>query len=307
MFGEVHTELLWHSASVSNASAKRILSFRIGDDIRSSTRPTSFAISPDLYDGLDCRIGGGARHRAVGTAASFASITGGQIAQAVTMTSIVHGENNRRMPWSYYLSRPGQVETIGSEPVWENLAEGWVSADKAGPNLGAISDRLLDTVQMSPQLSGAAAVRRTGRARLRWSYARSSEPVRLTYSLESEDLRVLRLTGGDLRPRAVADFAADLALHDWLLTALVEAIDRSGLEAGGGPATVQRLRPVIVHLLHHWMPAARLDVEGTELWRGLDAAAGLSRQWESLVARVRDQLALSTIGLLGSVALPENA
>jgi hypothetical protein len=55
------------------------------------------------------------------------------------------------------------------------------------------------------------------------------------------------------------------------------------------------------------MPAARLDVEGTELWRGLDAAAGLSRQWESLVARVRDQLALSTIGLLGSVALPENA
>ncbi|GAA0258191.1 SCO2521 family protein [Cryptosporangium japonicum] len=306
MFGEVHTELLWHSASVSNASAKRILSFRLGDDIRTSTRPTSYAISPDLYDGLDCRVGGGARHRAVGTAASFAAITGGQIAQAVTMTSIVHGENNRRMPWSYYLSRPGQVETIGSEPVWDHLADGWAAADKAGPNLGAISDRLLDTVQMSPQLSGAAAVRRTGRARLRWVHARSPEPARLTYSLESDDLRLLRLTG-DLRPRVVAEFAADLALHDWLLTALVEAVDRSGLETGGGPATVRKLRPVIVHLLHHWMPAARLDAEGKELWRGLDEAAGLSRQWESLVARVRDQLALSTIGLLGSVALPENA
>ncbi|MFG1921100.1 SCO2521 family protein [Cryptosporangium sp. NPDC048952] len=304
MFGEVHTELLRNSASVSNASAKRILSFRLGDDIRTSTRPTSYAVSSDLYDGLDCRVGGATRQRGVGTAVSFASITGGQIAQAVTMTSISHGKNNRRMPWSYYLSRPGQVETMGNEPVWAQIADGWATADKVGPNLGAISDRLLDTVQMSPQLSGAAAVRRTGRARLRWVYTGTAQPLRLSFSLESDDLRLLRLSGGNLSPRAAADFCADLALHDWLLTALMEAIERSRLESDDGTAAVQKLRPVIVHLLHHWMPAARLDAEGKELWCGLDEAAGLSRQWESLVARVRDQLA---IGLLGAVAQPDRA
>lgn len=307
MFGEVHTELLWHSTSVADALAKRILSVRLGDDIRTSTRPTSYAASPDLYDGVDCRllVGSAARQRAVGTAVSFASITGGQIAQAVTMTSIFRGENNRRMPWSYYLSRPGQVETVGNDPAWVHIADAWAGTEKAAPNLGAISDRLLDMVQMSPQLSGTAAVRRTGRLRLRWVYAPSDRPVRVNFSLETGDLRLLRMSGGGLETRAVADFCADLALHDWLLTALLEAIDRSGLESGGGPATVERLRPVVDHLLHHWMPAARLDAGGRELWQGLDEAAGLSRQWESLVARVRDQLALSAIGLLGAVARPE--
>lgn len=302
MFGEVHTELLWHSTSVSDSLAKRILSLRLGDDIRTFTRPASYVVSPDLYDGLDCRL---SRHRMVGTAVSFASITGGQIAQAVTTATISRGTNDRRMPWSYYLARPGKVETVGSSPDWHQLAESWATTEKAAPNLGAIGDRLLDSVQMSPQLTGTAPVRRTGRLRLRWVYARSDQPLRVEFTVESADLRLLRLSGGNLDARSVADFCADLAQHDWLLSTLLEAVDRSGLEAGGGPATIRKLRPVIDHLLHHWMPAARLDAPGRALWRGLDEAAGLGRQWESLVSRVRDQLALSTITLLSAAAQSE--
>jgi hypothetical protein len=61
---------------------------------------------------------------------------------------------------------------------------------------------------------------------------------------------------------------------------------------------VQRLRPAVEHLLHLWMPAARGDEAGAALWAGLERRPGLARQWDALVHRVRDQLALGAIAAL---------
>jgi hypothetical protein len=302
VFGEVHTGLLQHSTSVTSALAGRILSLRLGDDVRSYTRPISHVVSPDLYDGLDCRLttDSGLRPRAVGTATSYASITGGQVVQAVATTTIRSGESDHRLPWSYYLSRPGVLETLGPAP-WTRLAAGWLAAEDAAPNLGAISGRLLDVVQRSPQLHRPAPLK-AARTKLRWVLEPSEADPRIDFSLEQGRLRTVRLTGRGFGQREVADFCADLALHDWLLTTLLATIERSGLESGAGSVAIGRLRPLIDHVLHHWMPAARLDEISRGLWRSVDQAAGLTRQWDTQVTRVRDQLALHTVTLLGAAA-----
>jgi hypothetical protein len=46
------------------------------------------------------------------------------------------------------------------------------------------------------------------------------------------------------------------------------------------------------------MPAARGDEAAAALWAGLERRPGLARQWEALVHRVRDQLALGAIAAL---------
>jgi hypothetical protein len=206
------------------------------------------------------------------------------------------------MPWSHYLSCPGVVETLGPAP-WSRVANGWLGAEAGSPNLGAISDRLLDTVQRSPQLRRPAPLR-AARTRLRWVLEPVDGPARITLSLEADGLRTLRLSGAGLDPRVVAEFCADLALHDWLLTTLLTAIERSGLETGAGPLAINVLRPVIENLLHHWMPAARIDPVMMPYWHSLEPAPGLARQWTAQVSRLRDQMAISTIGALSDAAVP---
>ena len=48
------------------------------------------------------------------------------------------------------------------------------------------------------------------------------------------------------------------------------------------------------------MPAARVPPELEEVWEGFERRPGFSRQWDTSVGWVRDQLSLHTLQLLSS-------
>lgn len=62
------------------------------------------------------------------------------------------------------------------------------------------------------------------------------------------------------------------------------------------------LSPLVEHLLHLWMPRARVDRSLTAPWESLEQEPGFTRQWQTQVQRIRDQLALQAV-LLQSNAL----
>ena len=84
---------------------------------------------------------------------------------------------------------------------------------------------------------------------------------------------------------------------DQLLTTLVRMIERSRLGSADGPDAVLSLRPAVDHLLHLWMPTAHVDRSLAPLWEVLEREPGFTRQWQTMVQRVRDQLALHAITL----------
>jgi hypothetical protein len=312
--GEVHTGLLQHSTPLSPAGAEHILGLAQGERVRRFERPISYAVSPDLLTGVDCPLAtsSGARVRGIGTVRHRAAITGGHVLQGSAMVQVTSGQSAGRLPWPHYLARPGQVETTGRAD-WTDLARGFVaarSATAATLDLGAVSGRLMDTVQAMPGLDRRPPFR-VARTRLRWvafSVDRPGahppddppRPVRqVAFRIEGRQLRTLRLRCAAEEAPGVAELCEDLALHDWLLSTLLEVMERSRIGSGPRRQAVDRLAPAIDHLLHLWMPAARLDGDLATVWESLERRPGLSRQWHASVNRIRDQLALSTIALLG--------
>ncbi|MGQ0718354.1 MAG: SCO2521 family protein [Pseudonocardiales bacterium] len=305
--GEVHTGLLRNRASVTQHLATQVLSLLLGEQVRRSERPIVHAVSPDLLTGVDCRLAtsSGARVRGIGTAVSRAAITGGHVLQGSTYAQVVKSDVDRRLPWSHYLSRPGAIETFGKTDR-ADLAGGFLTAKQSPTNLdlGAISGRMMDMVQRSAALDNTMPFR-VARTRLRWVVAvDAAQPAasRAKFTIESSTVRTLRLTVVKNDLPAAVELCEDLALHDWLLTALLEMIERSQIGASPRPQVVDRLRPAIDYLLHLWMPAARLNESMLPLWESLERQPGFSKQWEVSVSRIRDQVALSTIVQLGSWA-----
>jgi hypothetical protein len=244
--------------------------------------------------------------RGIGTVIHRAALTGGHVLQGSAVTRLTKGAAGNRLPWPHYLARPGEVETVGGVD-WEAVVQGFVAARPAkrggaSLDLSAISGRLMDAVQASPELDRAPPFR-MARTRLRWvavvqdDAGSAEEPA--VFSIENTQLRTLQLRCERHQADAVAQLCEDLALHDWLLTSLLELVERSRIGAGSRQ-TIDRLRPAIDHLLHLWMPAARTDPSLAGLWSGLEQWPGYSRQWRVLVDRIRDQLALSTLALLAT-------
>ncbi len=312
MLGEVSTGLLRHSIAVSARLADDIMMLRQDQPVRSSRRPIAHAVSQDLLTGVDCRLPTGTEGgpRCVGTVRSHATMTGGRVLQGSAYVNVTPSQHNRRLPWSYYLSCPGIVETIGAGRLPE-VAVGFAGPQQPGSlDLGSIGTRVMNTVQDSPQLDGRLPFR-MARTTLRWMVAPTDLPLRersaVQFTVDGDSRRtlVLRLdvepTGGGTE--RVVDLCEDLALHDWLLTALEELIDRSQIGSGPPAAVVQRLKPAIDQLLHLWMPAARLEPALAELWQALERRPGFTRQWRASVDRVRDQLTASTVALLSAASL----
>lgn len=309
LLGEVHTGLLQHSTSLSSSQSERLLAFMRGERVRRFERPIGHVVSPELLTGVDCRLptASGARVRAVGTIRYRTSLTGGHVLQGSSVVAVTRGRSGVRQPWSHYLARPGRVEVLGKADL-ADVAQGFVAVRPSGAllNLGAISQRVMDEVQALPQLDRSPPLR-IGRTRMRWVAITDQDPPtgtniprgEVTYVVESGRLRTLRLRCGSHQAGAVAELCEDLALHDWLLSALLEVIERSQIGASSRAEVVERLRPAVEYLLHLWMPAARLAPTVTEFWSSLERRPGFTRQWQTTVDRIRDQLALSTIALLG--------
>jgi hypothetical protein len=306
--GEVHTGLLQNSTSLTQPCSAQLLALLEGTRVRCSERPIAYAVSPDLLTGVDCRLAtsSGARVRGIGTAVSRAAITGGRVLQGSAYASIIRSEADRRLPWSHYLSRPGFVETLGRADR-ADLAGGFLTTRPAPESLdlGAISGRMMDLVQQrSPELDRRPPFR-MARTRMRCVVmVNEAQPAdsRVHFTIDDATTRTLRLTVSENDLHAAVELCEDLALHDWLLTALLELIERSRSGRGVRHQVVDRLRPAINNLLHLWMPAARLDKFMLPFWRSLEQQPGFTKQWEVSVGWIRDQVALNAIMLLSSLA-----
>jgi hypothetical protein len=304
--GEVHTGLLQNSTSVSQAISLRLLALVLGERVRQSTRPIAYAVSPDRLTGVDCRLPtvSKAKVRAVGTVVSRAAITGGHVLQGSTFTRVVKGAADRRLPWSHYMSRPGVMETVGKADQ-QDLAEGFTETKPELPNLdlGAVSDRLMDEVQVTEDIDRRPPFR-MARTRLCWvvtHHTPPAQPSRIRLSIDNDTLRTAAIEVDVDDPRAVAAFCEDLALHDWLLTTLLDIVERSQIGNGARARVIDRLRPAIDYLLHLWMPASRVDEAVLPLWESLERQPGFTKQWRALVNRIRDQVAVGTVAQLSAI------
>ena len=108
----------------------------------------------------------------------------------------------------------------------------------------------------------------------------------------------MRLRAPEPDPRALADFCADLALHDWLLSTLLDIVDRAVARSRPAAELISMLRPGIDHLVHAWMPAAHVSRTLDRIWQELDLRSGFSLQWQKTVERIRDQLSVGLIEAL---------
>ncbi|WP_433224302.1 SCO2521 family protein [Microtetraspora malaysiensis] len=303
VMGEVRTGLLQNSGEIPESLCQGVLGLLSGERVRISRRPIVYAVSPDQLTGVDCRLASAsrARVRGVGTVLSRASVTGGRVLQGSSHIQVARAESDHRLSWSHYLARPGVIEVFGKVRV-PDLADGF--ADSGGWNdcldLGSVGERFMDVVQASPLLDRKAPFR-SARTRLRW-VAVAEEPGRespdIRFTLGRDRVRTLRLVLPDGFTPDVVDFCEDLALHDWLLTTLLVIVERARVGTATRAEVTAKLAPAVDHLLHLWMPAARLDDDFAPLWEALERRPGFTRQWQSLVARVRDQVAINTLALL---------
>jgi hypothetical protein len=304
--GEVHTGLLQHSSSLPPDQAAHAVSLLLGERVRQSERPIAYAVSPEVLTGVDCALVSlsGARTRAVGTTVSRASLTGGHILQGSTYVRVVRSDANRRLPWSYYLSRPGFVEAIGRADA-DDMASGFVIPEPpiGTLDLGAISGRVMDSVQFRAGPDRAPPFK-MWRTRLRWAAVPAAEnnaEPRVRFTMEEGNVRTLTVMANLDSPTHVVELCEDLALHDWLLTSLLRILERSQIGAIPRGEVVHRLAPAVDHLLHLWMPAVRVNQSLLGVWESIERWPGFSRQWRASVDRVRDQVAVSTLALYNAI------
>ena len=303
--GEVHTNLLQHGTALTQEQSSEVLSLVEGEAVLTSRRPSLYAVSPDVRTGVDCWLPSAKRRqlRGVGAVVTRAVITGGRIVQASSVIQVVAGE--RRQPWSHYLANPGVLETVGKLNS-ADLTAGFLHGNDADVlNLEAITGRVLDGVQMSDLLDRRPPLR-AARTRLRWTAQVGQQPDRGVSAVVTVDSPTLRTVELVLAPQdvpaAVAGLCEDLALHDWLLTMLSSLMETAVTRSASGQEHVERLRPVLEHLLHLWLPGARVNPRLRPIWDRLEQVPGFSRQWNSSVNWIRDQISVGNMALLRDLA-----
>ncbi|MBW8703576.1 hypothetical protein MBT84_28675 [Streptomyces sp. MBT84] len=301
--GETRTCLLPSFQALDGRAAAQLLRLRADEQVSVSERPNLYALSPELLTGVDCRLptANGAKVRAVGTVASRAALTEGRVLQASAWFSVPSAGPDTRRPWGHYLVRPGLVEPFGKLPE-QATAQGVLRGSARGElDLGMIAEGLLAQLLRHPLLDHKAPFK-SRRTHLRWVARRApaGEGASLErFTLAEDGLRTVELSLPEETPATAAvGLCEDLALHDWLLTTLVHMLDNSRLGAVDGPSAVLALRPAVDHLLHLWMPQAHVERTLGRLWDVLEREPGFTRQWQTLVQRIRDQLAVQAIPLL---------
>jgi hypothetical protein len=300
--GEVHTGLLMTSAAVSADTAAELLAIVPGWAVRTRQRPIRYAWSPELLTGVDCSALLAERRevRVVGTPATQLSLTDGRIIQAGTHATFRHDYAGRRRPWAHYLAQPGVLEVLGKASE-ESLAAGFLRgpATPTALDLGAVNVRTLADVERSELLDHNPPFR-SRRTRLRWSAESSDYEQEIVFTLDADGLRTVRLRAAEPNPRAFAGFCADLALHDWLLSTLLDIVDRAVARSRPTAELIGMLRPGIDHLVHAWLPGAHASRTLDRIWQELDLRSGFSLQWQKTVERIRDQLSVGLVEALKS-------
>ncbi|MFI1162831.1 SCO2521 family protein [Streptomyces sp. NPDC020801] len=290
--GEVRTCLLPSSHALDGRAAAQLLRLRPDERVLVSERPIMYALSPEVLTGVDCRLptSNGAGIRAIGTVIARAALTEGRVLQAGAYFGAPATGPETRRPWGHYLVRPGLVEPVGKLPE-QATAEGVLRGPGRGElDLGLIAEGLLTRLMRHPLLDRTVPLK-SRRTDLRWAARRGPAgegPSLERFALGEDGLRTVELRLPEAVPAAAAaGLCEDLALHDWLLTTVVHLVDRGGLAL-----------PAVDHLLHLWMPRSHVEPVLSPLWDALEHSPGFSRQWQNLVQRIRDQLAVRTVRLL---------
>jgi hypothetical protein len=312
--GEVHTGLLLTSTAVPVDTAVELLAIVPGGSVRTRQRPIRYAWSPETLIGVDCFAPLAERRevRIVGTPATQLSLTDGRIIQAGTHATFRQDSTGRRRPWSHYLAQPGVLEVLGKASD-DSLATGFLDgpATAATLDLGAVNVRALAAVQRSQRLDRSPPFH-SRRTRLRWSAetpddGKDDGKQEMVFTLGPDGLRTVRLRSPEPDARALANFCADLALHDWLLSTLLDIVDRAVARSRPAAELIGILRPGIDHLVHAWMPAAHVSQTLDQFWQELDLRSGFSLQWQKTVDRIRDQLSVGLIEALRPLAEPSRS
>ncbi|MET7987788.1 SCO2521 family protein [Streptomyces sp. NPDC005281] len=299
--GEVRTCMLPSREALDERAATRVLDLRADERVRVSRRPNRLVVSPDILTGVDCGLptATGARVRGVGTVTTRATLVEGRVLQSTASFSLPASGTDRRQAWGYYLARPGTLVAVGRLPG-NPVAEGFLGGPRPGLlDVGSIAESMLARVTRHHTLDHDAPLNAADTT-LRWTATPSAageEPSSL-FTMAEDGLRTLRLRLPHGTPLIEATgLCEDLALHDWLLTTVADKLD--GLRAGSDDVrrTVKVVRPLVDHLLHLWMPRARLGPTLHTTWNDLERRPGYSRQWNALTQRIRDQLALHAIQL----------
>jgi hypothetical protein len=301
--GEVHTGLLRGRDPATLEESRQFVDLVAGEQVLVSQRPISYVRSPAVPVGVDCPLvpGGTSRQtRGVGTVLHRAAITGGHVLQGSAWTTLEPARGSARQPWSHYLARPGVVEVLG-RTRWPELAASFAGLDQAQAtlDLGAMAARALDDVQRETARPGTSRLR-SARTRVRWIAETGDAAAPVRFVLRHTDLRVIQLTGSGLSAPELAGLCEDIALHDWLLTTLIEAVRKAAPGVLARPEALRRLAPVIDYLLHLWMPDARGNAFSAQVWASIEARPGFTRQWETLVRRIRDQLSAGAVASLAA-------
>lgn len=305
--GEIHTALLPHSRPLTPEEARASLALAVGETVVQWARPVPHTASPTLLHGVDCRLPLGPKPdnqhsdegkelgsvRAVGTVNSRAVLTGGHLLQGSAWTAIAPPRHPRRMPWSYYLAHPGSMETIGNFEA-ERLAKGFLVAENRRDraellDVAAIARHSIHDVLSRPVFDQRPPIK-TGSTRLRWAaIADPGKGKAVAFRLVGTDRRRMSMVTGLVDPEHVAAAAEDLAIHDWLLSAVAARIALAKI--GEDPRhTLRTLRPVVDHLLHLWSAGARTSRDLEFMWDSLERRPGLTRQWTTMTERVRSQI-----------------
>jgi hypothetical protein len=298
--GEVQTGLLRGGGPVPGDVAGTLVDLVAGEPVRISARPRSHVRAPDKPVGVDCPLGlpGPARRvRGIGTAWQRAAIVDGHVVQGSAYATIDRADGSSRRPWSHYLSRPGIIESVG-RTRWHELADAFAAPEQAPDalDLGGIARQAADRVQRNSRAAGRPALR-AARTSLRWVVL--IEPCDsgidgIRFAVHGDKLRVLSLVADGADPSRLAAVAEDLALHDWLITVLLEVTRKAAIGVLPRPEVITRLLPAIDYLLHLWLPRAD-DELARVLWNVLEGRVGFTRQWNTLVNRVRDQVAAGAV------------
>lgn len=302
--GEVRTGLLPTRHCLDGRGAARLLALRTDEQVRVSERPNLHARSPDVLTGVDCRLptANDAKVRAIGTVAARAVLTEGRVLQATAYFSAPAEGLDQRQPWGYYLVRPGVLVPLGRLPE-RAVAAGFLARDQSAfPSgelgVGSIAEGLFGQLSRHPLLDHEVPFK-SRRTRLRWAALPVQDGAGASierFTLDDDGLRTIELRlPRSTEPAAVAGLCEDLALHDWLLTTVVQKFDGIRTGAAEDRAVMKVVRPLVDHLLHLWMPRARVDRMLSPLWEVLETEPGFTRQWRALVQRIRDQLTLQAI------------
>ncbi|GGS30985.1 MULTISPECIES: SCO2521 family protein [Actinokineospora] len=301
ILGEVRTSLLHNSLPLPRDAVADLLSLRPGRQVTATDRPINRTVSPETVIGVDCAIASEPRVRArgIGTVAAHAVVVGGLVAQASARVRLEWTADRERKPWAHYARRRGVVEVLGGVTAEQVLAGYHRPGRQADTmDLGAVCQRLLTQVQGRPQLDHRTGLR-TRPTSLRWTaVAREDERPSVRLHIDDEVQRTLQVVvPPDLLGEA-ARFCEDLALHDWLYTALGNVVGQAERDMAIGADPMGVLNAALSLLVRLWMPGAHVDLALRPLWQELETTPGFTESWDRQVAWMRDQVSMRTLSAL---------